>query len=69
MATWTAGPAAPTLAAMLGKAFWAAILVGLAGPAAADEGMWPFDEPPVAQVRQALGVSLDAGWLDHLRGA
>ena len=69
MATWTAGPAAPTLAAMLGKAFWVAILVGLAGPAAADEGMWPFDEPPVAQVRQALGVSLDAGWLDHLRGA
>src|SRR5271169_1295497 len=50
-------------------AIGAALLLGLASPAAAEEGMWPFDEAPVAQVREALGVSLDARWLDHLRGA
>src|SRR5581483_10206136 len=47
----------------------AALLTFLTGPAAADEGMWPFDEAPVARVREALGVNLDARWLDHLRGA
>jgi hypothetical protein len=51
----------------------AAAIVGLAvlgaGPASADEGMWPFDEAPVARVRDALGVTLDARWLDHLRDA
>jgi hypothetical protein len=47
----------------------AALLTGACGPAVADEGMWPFDEAPVARVRDALGVSLDSRWLDHLRGA
>jgi V8-like Glu-specific endopeptidase len=40
-----------------------------AGAARADEGMWPFDEAPVAQVKDALGVTLDARWLGHLRDA
>ena len=31
--------------------------------------MWPFDEAPVARVKDALGVTLDARWLDHLRDA
>ncbi|HVM99824.1 MAG TPA: S46 family peptidase [Caulobacteraceae bacterium] len=31
--------------------------------------MWPFDEAPVARVKDALGVSLDSRWLDHLRDA
>jgi hypothetical protein len=49
----------------------AAALLGCfsSSPAAADEGMWPFDEAPVARVRDALGVTLDSRWLDHLRGA
>src|ERR1700684_720600 len=68
-AAWTSGASAPKVTAMFWKAFGAAILILWAGPAAADEGMWPFDEAPVAQVRAALGVELDAGWLDHLRGA
>jgi len=70
---WTIGPARPRLGAiMLGKAIAAAILglvVWTAGPASADEGMWPFDEAPLARVRDSLGVSLDAHWLDHLRDA
>ena len=41
----------------------------LGGSASADEGMWPFDEAPVARVKDALGVTLDAHWLDHLRAA
>src|SRR5215469_16170577 len=46
-----------------------AALLLCAGRAQADEGMWPFDEAPVARVKDALGVSLDARWLDHLRDA
>ena len=56
---------------MFRKAFaatTAAVVLGAAAsPALADEGMWPFDEAPLARVRDALGVSLDAHWLDHLR--
>ena len=57
---------------MFGKAFaaTAAALVLMAGGAArADEGMWPFDEAPVARMKDALGVSLDSHWLEHLRDA
>jgi hypothetical protein len=57
---------------MLGKAFatgLAALVLGAAGQASADEGMWPFDEAPVARVHDALGVTLDARWLEHLRDA
>lgn len=46
-----------------------AAITGLAGSAEADEGMWPFDEAPVARVKDALGVTLDGHWLDHLRAA
>lgn len=46
-----------------------AALLLCAGRAQADEGMWPFDEAPVARVKDALGVTLDARWLDHLRDA
>jgi hypothetical protein len=51
---------APALTALAVLAAW---------PALADEGMWPFDEAPVARVKDALGVSLDGRWLDHLRDA
>jgi hypothetical protein len=50
-------------------AWGGAALMLCAGRAQADEGMWPFDEAPVARVKDALGVSLDARWLDHLRAA
>src|SRR5471032_2090987 len=57
---------------MFGKAFAAAAaaLVLIAGGSArADEGMWPFDEAPVSRVKDALGVSIDNRWLEHLRAA
>jgi hypothetical protein len=57
---------------MFRKAFaatLAALLMTSAGRAVADEGMWPFDEAPVARVKDALGVTLDSRWLDHLRDA
>jgi len=57
---------------MFGKAFAAsaAVLVLMAGGAArADEGMWPFDEAPLSRVKDALGVSIDSRWLEHLRDA
>ncbi|MGH8722469.1 MAG: S46 family peptidase, partial [Burkholderiales bacterium] len=38
-------------------------------PAAADEGMWTFDNPPAAAIEQNYGVKLDSAWLDHLREA
>src|SRR5450432_4612262 len=57
---------------MFGKTFaasLAALVVTAGGPARADEGMWPFDEAPVARVKDALGVSIDGAWLNHLRAA
>jgi len=57
---------------MFGKPFAAtaaALVLIFGGAARADEGMWPFDEAPVARMKDALGVSLDSHWLEHLRGA
>lgn len=48
-----------------------AALAALAGfaafPAAADEGMWTFDNPPTAAIEKSTGVKLDAPWLTHVR--
>jgi hypothetical protein len=45
-----------------------ATLAGFAAfPAAADEGMWTFDNPPTAAIEKATGVKLDAPWLKHVR--
>ena len=33
----------------------------------AEEGMWTFANPPVAQVRDTYGFSITQPWLDHLR--
>ena len=42
-------------------------LVGMSGPAAADEGMWTFDNFPSALVKQKYGVNIDRAWLDRVR--
>jgi hypothetical protein len=48
--------------------FLLAALAALAShTAAAEEGMWTFDNPPRAAVEQKYGVKLDAAWLDHVR--
>src|SRR5580658_151923 len=66
-------PARLSLSFEMFQKAWAALLaafaVCIAAPAIADEGMWPFDEAPVARVKDALGVTLDSHWLDHLRDA
>ncbi|MHB8528719.1 MAG: S46 family peptidase [Caulobacteraceae bacterium] len=45
------------------------LALGLARPAAADEGMWTFDNFPAAAVKARLGVDVDKAWLDKARGA
>ena len=37
------------------------------GDVHADEGMWTFDHPPLAQLRAKYGFTLTAVWLNHLR--
>lgn len=40
----------------------------IGAPAAhAEEGMWTFDNPPTAQVKQKYGVELTREWLEHVR--
>ena len=44
------------------------LLASLAGLAAhADEGMWTFDNPPRAAIKQATGVDVTDAWLKRLR--
>ena len=45
-----------------------AALAALAAlPASSDEGMWTFDNPPTAAIRQKYGVTLGADWLNRVR--
>jgi hypothetical protein len=45
-----------------------ATLAALAAlPAAADEGMWTFDNPPTAAIAQKYGVTLASDWLARVR--
>jgi len=45
----------------------AAVLAGSLSYAAADEGMWTFDNFPSEQVGRKYGFSPDQRWLDHIR--
>lgn len=40
-----------------------------AAPALADEGMWTYDNFPLAKVNAAYGLKLDQSWLDRMQGA
>ncbi len=45
-----------------------AALAALAAiPAAAEEGMWTFDNPPRAAIAEKYGVTIDTTWLDRVR--
>lgn len=50
--------------AALALAAWAA---AFGRTAAADEGMWTFDNFPSALVRERYGVAVDQAWLDRVR--
>jgi hypothetical protein len=39
----------------------------LATPAAAEEGMWTFDNFPIEQANRDLGTRIDQAWLDRVR--
>jgi hypothetical protein len=43
--------------------------VVLSSSAVADEGMWTFDNFPIAAVNKEYGTHIDQAWLDHVRGA
>jgi peptidase S46-like protein len=44
-----------------------ALLFALAAPVLADEGMWPYNNVPVSQLKQKYGWAPDQAWLDHVR--
>ena len=46
----------------------ALIALGLAGlPAAAEEGMWPFNRVPLEQIEKVHGVTIDSEFIERLR--
>lgn len=40
-----------------------------AAPAVAEEGMWTFDNFPIATVNERYGTNIDQAWLDRVRNA
>src|SRR5215212_8981061 len=42
-------------------------LVGAGAALHAEEGMWTFDNFPIARANQALGTRIDQAWLDRVR--
>jgi len=54
-----------TLAAVSASAL--SLLLPAAASARTDEGMWTFDQAPLARINQALGTDLDQAWLDRVR--
>src|SRR5436305_7586811 len=44
-------------------------LIAVAVPLVADEGMWLFNRPPRALLKQRYGFEPTQGWLDHLQKA
>jgi hypothetical protein len=45
----------------------AVLAFAAASSAHADEGMWTFDNFPIARANQALGTHIDQAWLDRVR--
>lgn len=43
------------------------LAIGVHGAASAEEGMWTFDNFPIARANQTLGTSIDQAWLDRVR--
>ena len=55
---------------LLLRTFFATSAIAMcAAPALADEGMWTFDNFPVAKVKAAYGVDITPAWLDHVRNS
>jgi hypothetical protein len=53
---------------LIGRLFAALLLLTALAPAArADEGMWTFDNFPIAAVNKEYGTHIDQAWLDRVR--
>ena len=52
---------------LVSSAFALTFLLVLQRPAAADEGFWIFNAPPVKAVQQKYGFVIKPEWLDHFR--
>jgi len=53
---------------ILTPAFAAAVLtLAIGSSAQAEEGMWTFDNFPIARANAALGTNIDQAWLDRVR--
>lgn len=48
------------------KSFCLAAALLMTGLARADEGMWPYSKPPLAELKQRYGFEPSPAWLDHL---
>ncbi|MDQ8030357.1 MAG: S46 family peptidase, partial [Brevundimonas sp.] len=44
-------------------------IIGAPDTAKADEGMWTYDNFPIATVNQRYGTRIDQQWLDRVRNA
>jgi hypothetical protein len=51
----------------IARLFASAALLPLAGAALAAEGMWTFDNFPIAEANRTLGTRIDQAWLDRVR--
>ncbi|HEY0116409.1 MAG TPA: S46 family peptidase [Allosphingosinicella sp.] len=49
------------------RLFVSAALLSLVCPASAEEGMWTFDNFPIAKANRDLGTNIDQAWLDRVR--
>ena len=45
----------------------AVLAFAAASSAKAEEGMWTYDNFPIARANQTLGTSIDQAWLDRVR--
>jgi hypothetical protein len=52
---------------LLASAAAAALAAAVAAPGFADEGMWTFDNPPTAKMKQAYGFAPDAKWMERVQ--
>src|SRR5437879_13499057 len=51
------------------RSFAAVCTIGFVAAAAADEGMWLFNAPPLKQLREKYQFEPTPQWLDHLQKA
>jgi len=60
-------PSTPNGATLAGAALIAAALLAGAAPSSAEEGMWTFDNFPIARANTTLGTTIDQAFLDRTR--